>query len=171
MLLSKPISHYYVTNITDTSIPLTGIIEMSALVDREEFGGSHLIYLPKYVPCNDSMFEMTDEQIQERFVSSVESMYSTFDRNDIQAFKISRVRSVMAIPTLDYSERLPSMKTSISGIYVVNSAHILRGNLNVNETIQIAEDAMESILLPVIQAGVHPKQERLAGESEKHLVG
>jgi hypothetical protein len=56
----------------------------------------------------------------------------------------------MALPTVRYSERLPPMKTSIPGVYGVNSAHILKGNLNVNETIQIAEDAIEGVLKPAL---------------------
>ena len=52
----------------------------------------------------------------------------------------------MAIPTLNYSQSLPNMKTSIDGLYLVNSSFILKGNLNVNETITIAEDALEGVL-------------------------
>lgn len=58
----------------------------------------------------------------------------------------SRVRNVMAIPTLRYSESLPQMNSSVDGLYVVNSSYILKGNLNVNESITIAEDAMDSVL-------------------------
>ena len=32
------------------------------------------------------------------------------------------------------------MKTSIDGVYVVNSSHIVNGTLNVNETVQLAEN-------------------------------
>ena len=52
----------------------------------------------------------------------------------------------MAIPTLNYSQLLPPMKSSVDGLYIVNSSYILRGNLNVNETITIAEEAMETVL-------------------------
>ena len=38
------------------------------------------------------------------------------------------------------------MKSSVDGLYVVNSSYILKGNLNVNESITIAEDAMETVL-------------------------
>ena len=58
----------------------------------------------------------------------------------------SRLRNVMAIPTLRYSESLPQMNSSVDGLYVVNSSYILKGNLNVNESITIAEDAMDSVL-------------------------
>jgi hypothetical protein len=57
----------------------------------------------------------------------------------------------MALPTLNYSENLPPMKTSIPGVFAVNSAHIVKGNLNVNETIEIAEDALQRWLIPAIE--------------------
>ena len=42
-LLKRPLSPYYVTNILDPSIPFTGLIEMSALVDPAELGNRHLV--------------------------------------------------------------------------------------------------------------------------------
>ena len=146
LLLKKPISKFYVTNITDTWVPMTAVIEMTTIVDTDEFNGNSLVYLPKYVPADHELFDKTDEEIEESFISALEKMYPDFSRDDVEAFKISRVRSVMAIPTLRYSELLPPMKSSVDGMYFVNSSYILRGNLNVNETITIAEEAMETVL-------------------------
>ena len=146
LLMKKPISKFYVTNITDTWVPMTAVIEMTTIVDTEEFGGKSLVYLPKYVPADHELFDKSDEEIEESFIAALEKMYPGFDREDVEAFKISRVRSVMAIPTLRYSELLPPMKSSVDGMYFVNSSYILRGNLNVNETITIAEEAMETVL-------------------------
>ncbi len=39
MLLKKAISPYYVTNITDSWPPFTGVIEMTALIDKKEVDG------------------------------------------------------------------------------------------------------------------------------------
>jgi len=49
----------------------------------------------------------------------------------------------MPLPTLGYSKRVPPTETSARGLHLVNSAHILNGTLNVNETIQLAERAAE----------------------------
>ena len=140
--MKKPLSPYYVTNITDTWVPLTAVIEMTTIVDPAELGGHSLVYLPKYMIADDPAFADSDDAVRERCLSTLEKMYPHFSRDDVLAFRTSRVRYVMALPTLNYSERLPPMQTSIPGVYAVNSAHILKGNLNVNETIQIAEDAV-----------------------------
>ena len=141
LLLKKPLAHYYVTNITDTWVPFTGVIEMTALVNRSEFGGLSLVYLPKYVPPEDPIFEESDESIQDRFLAALVQMYPKFDRSDVVEFKVSRVRQVFAISTLNYSQRLPAVETSLPGVRILNSAHILNGTLNVNETILLAERA------------------------------
>lgn len=146
MLLKKPISPYYVTNITDTWVPMTAVIEMSNIVDRNEFGGNSLVYLPKYVPADHELFEKSDEEVKDSFIGALEEMYPEFDREDIIDFKICRTRLVMAIPTLNYSKKLPQQKTSVDGLYLVNSSYILKGNLNVNETIEIAEDAYRDVI-------------------------
>jgi protoporphyrinogen oxidase len=64
ILLKKAISPYYVTNITDTWPPFTGIIEMTALIDKKEVDGKHLIYLPKYVNPDDSLFDKDDAALR-----------------------------------------------------------------------------------------------------------
>jgi protoporphyrinogen oxidase len=138
VLMKESLSPYYVTNITDET-PFTGIIEMSALVEKAEFGGRALVYLPKYVAPDDELFERTDAEIEETFLTALEKMYPHFDRKGVEAFKISRVRQVFPLPVLDYSAYLPSINTSVPGLYVVNSAHIVNGTLNVNETVQLAE--------------------------------
>ena len=146
LLLRRPLAGFYVTNITDSWVPFTGVIEMSALVDRAQFGGHSLVYLPKYVDPSDPTFELGDDQIQEQFLSALERMYSGFGRGDLVSFRVSRVRHVFALPTLGYSRRLPAMDTTIPGVHVVNSTHIVNGTLNVNETVQLAEREARRLL-------------------------
>jgi protoporphyrinogen oxidase len=150
VLLKHPLSPYYVTNITEPWVPFTAVIEMTALVERKHFGGNSLVFLPKYVTPDDPLFSTSDEEIQDRFLAALARMYPSFQRSDVLAFRVSRVKYVLAISTLNYSEQVPAMETSIPGLYLVNSAQIVNGTLNVNETVQLAEKAAEAFAnLPV----------------------
>jgi protoporphyrinogen oxidase len=146
LLLKQPLATYYVTNITDDGVPFTGVIEMSTLVDRQMFGGHALVYLPKYVDPDDPAFQRSDQELQDEFIQALVQMYPNFDRRDLLAFRVSRVKYVFAISTLNYSATLPSMQTSLPGIHIVNSAHIPNGTLNVNECIQLADRALGQLL-------------------------
>ena len=145
VVLDAPLAGYYVTNITDPWVPFTGVIEMTALVDPAELGGRHLVYLPKYVAEGDPAFTAPDDEVEEQFLAALERMYPRFRRSQVLAFRVSRVRCVCAVPTLRYSERAPAMTTSVPGLFLLGSAHIVNGTLNVNETVRLAEDAVEEM--------------------------
>ena len=146
VLLKQPLSTYYVTNITEDWVPFTGVIEMTTLVKPEAFGGRSLIYLPKYVPSGDPALERSDEALRTEFIEALERMYPHFQASDVLSFQVSRVKYVVAVPTLNYSQTLPPMQTSLAGLHIINSAHILNGTLNVNETVQLAEQAAVMLL-------------------------
>ena len=147
VLLSKAISHYYVTNITDTGTPFTGIIEMTALIDKKkELKGKNLVYLPKYVNQDDSLFESSDTEIRKIFLGTLLKMYPQLSESDVLYFGVAKARVVFALPTIGYSESLPGIQTSIDNFFIVNSAQIINGTLNVNETIQVAESKLKEIL-------------------------
>ena len=147
LLLKKPLAKYYVTNITDAWVPFTAVIEMTTLVDPAEFGGRTLVYLPKYVAPDDPLFEVSDDDLRTQFIAALKRMYPHFEESDVAAFRVSRVRHVVALTTLNYSDNLPPMQTSLPGVFAVNSAHIVNGTLNVNETVKLAEDAVRDLLL------------------------
>jgi protoporphyrinogen oxidase len=139
VLLRRPLANYYVTNITDASIPFTGVIEMTALVDRERFGGNSLVYLPRYLVQDDEYWKVCDAEVERDFTAALERMYPDFRRDDIIEFRVARAREVLAISTLNYSdEALPSLRTSLPNVFIVNSAQIASGTLNLNETVGLA---------------------------------
>ncbi len=146
ILLSRPISKYYVTNITDSWPPFTGIIEMTALVDPAELGNRSLVYLPKYVEPGDDLFLKISDELREYFLKPLFKMYPDFSDKDVTFWNVSSARRVFALPTLNYSEKLPSIATSLEGYYIINSAQIINGTLNVNETVQVAESKLMEIL-------------------------
>ncbi|HEX7049737.1 MAG TPA: NAD(P)/FAD-dependent oxidoreductase [Longimicrobiales bacterium] len=152
VLLRKPLADFYVTNITDSWVPFTAVIEMTALVDRERFGGHSLVYLPRYVTRDDPFWTRSDDEIREDFLAALERMYPHFRRDDVIDWKLGRVREVLAVPTLDYSrDALVPTRTSLENVFVVNSSQIVNGTLNVNETLGLAR-AKAAELAPFIRA-------------------
>ncbi len=147
VLLDKPISQFYVTNITDSWVPFTGVIEMSALVDKKYFNNNNLIYLPKYVSPTDPLFNYSDEEIKKFFISNFKKMYPWLADDNLKFIGVARAKHVITVLTKDYSINLPAVTTSIPNVYIVNTSYILDGTLNVNETIKVAETKLKEIFV------------------------
>jgi protoporphyrinogen oxidase len=146
VLLKKSISPFYVTNITDSWPPFTGIIEMTALIDKIETKGKHLVYLPRYVNPEDQLFEKNENQLKAFFLNPLFKMYPNLSEDDVHFWGVSKARIVFALPTISYSKKVPAVTTSLENYYIINSAQIINGTLNVNETIQVAETKLKEIL-------------------------
>lgn len=144
ILLRRPLSPYYITNITDSWVPFTAVIEMSALVDRGQFGGHSLVYLPWYVSSEDKAFEESDLSLRDRWLAALSRMYPFLKKEDVLGFRISRRRHVHALSTLNYSDHVLPMKTSMDGVHLVNSSQIVNGTTNVNETLALANRFFDS---------------------------
>jgi protoporphyrinogen oxidase len=140
LLLRKPLGGYYYTNVIDRQIPFTGLIEMTALVDREYFGGNSLAYLPRYTTPDDPFWQRSDAEIQNAFMDGLQIMYPAIKQTDVLAFKVWRIKEIMPILTLNYSrDLLPSTRTSLEHVFVVNSSQIVDGTWNVNEVVRLAK--------------------------------
>lgn len=147
LLLDRPLSGFYVTNLTDDA-PFTGVIEMSALVSAEEFNYRTLVYLPKYTVEDDPIVSKSDDEIVAEFTASLREIFPAAVQAEVVASRVSRVRHVLPVSTLGYSKSVPSMTTSDPDIFVVNSSQIINGTLNVNETLELANRVLEVIGAP-----------------------
>ncbi len=149
ILMDKPLTGYYVTNIIDDWVPLTGIIEMGSILPPEKFGGNYLVYLPQYMLSNDPRLHEPDEVIHERCLATLERMYPKKSiRQSVKSIQTARASFVMALPTLDFSESRPPVLLSQSGVYLLNSARIVKGTLNVNETLELLEEEFNGEIWP-----------------------
>lgn len=146
MLLSRPLAGFYVINVLDEGLPFTGVIEMSALTGSASFGGRHLLYLPKYAEVGDPIFEAQEDTLRAEFIRGLRRICQDLKDSEVLAFRISKVPYVMALPTPQYLRNIPSFRTSVPRVYIVNSAQIRAGTLNVNETLAVAKGAVGRVL-------------------------
>lgn len=146
LLIERPLSGNYLTYIADPAIPFTAVVEVSALTGTAVFGGRTLVYLPRYVTGNDPYWRLDDRTIEGRFVEGLRRIVTDLEPGEVRAFRLSRVRHVLAVTTLDHSRKRPPLVTSIPGVSLVTSAQIVNGTLNVNETLALAAEAIPRLL-------------------------
>ncbi len=146
LLIDKPISPYYITNITDRWVPFSAIIEFSNVTGTEPFNGKSLVYLPKYVAPDDPLFLQDDEAIRQSFISALIRMVPGFEPSNVSAFRISRVRNVFPFPIAAAPYQPPAFATSLAGVTLATAAQIDDATLNVDRSIALANAASTHVL-------------------------
>jgi protoporphyrinogen oxidase len=142
LLLDRPLAPYYLTYITDPETPFTAVVETTAFIDPNEIGGRSLVYLPKYTSADDPIFRATDDEVVERFMPYLRTMYPSLADDQVLAAKVSRVPQIFAVPTLRYSDQAPSVATSVAGLFLAGSAHLPLSTLNVDDTLSLVDQVV-----------------------------
>ncbi|MEM9342747.1 MAG: FAD-dependent oxidoreductase [Pseudomonadota bacterium] len=143
VVLDRPLAGNYLTYLTDPDLPFTAIVETSALTGA--FDGKTLVYLPRYVTQDDPYWGLDDDELRQQFVEGLRAVHPDIPEDAVQAFRVARVRHVMAVPTVGYRDIAPPVTTSVPGLYVVNSAQIIDGTLNVDATLGVLDRALPEL--------------------------
>lgn len=139
--LRRALSPYYVLNLTDPGLPFTGVIGLTTLVEPEEVGGYHLVYLPRYLPDDDPDFDKPDEAFYAPFMAGLQRIFwrRGFCPDEVVLWRVYRTRFVSPLHVLRYDElRLP-IAILPGRLYLLNTGRVLGGTLNNNQMIEEAE--------------------------------
>jgi protoporphyrinogen oxidase len=145
LVLSRKLTPYYTTNLTEHRVPFTGVIEMTSLISLDETAGRHLVYLPKYTAPGDPLFDASDEDVWNLFRKPLFQMFPDLKETEIERRFVFRERLVQPLPVLYYSQRVPAMETNVPGLFVANTTQIINSTLNNNEMIKIAKTAVAAV--------------------------
>ena len=139
-------------------MPFTGIVEMTNLIDATtSASGRSLVYLPKYTSPSDPLFNLSDDEVWDRFAPALFRIHPTLKNSEIESMHIFRERFVQPVPTLNYSEHAPTVSTGIPHLFVANSTQIVNDTLNNNAMTRIARNACSVLMKDLAdQAGARP---------------
>jgi len=100
LALRKPLTPYYVLNIGDPSVELTGLIEMTNLIDpAQETSGLSLVYLPRYMDSEDRLLGAPDSELYPSFFDrGLKRLFPGFCDDQIVYRGIHRARLVQPLP-------------------------------------------------------------------------
>jgi hypothetical protein len=91
-----------------------------------------LVYLPRYLTQDDPFWQRSDAEVKESFWPRSNGCIRT-SGGEVLAFEVSRVREVLAARRFNTRHRSCRRRTSLEHVFIVNSAQIANGTLNLND--------------------------------------
>jgi len=137
LVLRRPLTQFYVLNIADPSIELTGLIEMTNLIDRNaETGGLSLLYLPRYLDSADPAFDSDDRALTESLLGrGIQRLYPDLADADIVDRQVHRARFVQPLPLVRHGTIGAAPPTLKRPFTILNTSMLECATLNNNEVV------------------------------------
>lgn len=144
--LDRKLTDTYWLNIADDSLPFTAVIEHTNFFGPENYNGSHLVYLSKYVEQDHPYFDLADEQIMDAYLPHLKKLNSAFDPSWIKRRWVFRERAAQPITPLHYSEKIPDLKTPLDNLWLANTTQIYPEDRGTNYAVRLGDDVSKRIL-------------------------
>jgi protoporphyrinogen oxidase len=88
--LSESLTDTYWLNIGDEA-PFGALIEHTNFVPEGRYGGTHLLYVAKYIQDLDSdLWNSSDQAVETKWVEGIESLFPAFDRSTVEWIQTAR---------------------------------------------------------------------------------
>jgi protoporphyrinogen oxidase len=148
LALNRSLSDTYWLNVNDPRFPFVGVIEHTNFEPPSSYGGHHIVYLSKYLPPSDPMYEMDADQLLEFSIPHIQRMFPEFKRDWIDLHYVWRADYAQPIAEKNYSALLPPNATALPNVMITTMAQVYpedRGtNYAVREGRQVARLLMAS---------------------------
>lgn len=144
--MTKPLSHIYWLNISDTDIPFGGIIEQTNFIPKKHYNDHHVAYIFNYVPWEHEYLGMEQKQLLDIFYPALKKMFPHFDEaNVVKTYNfVDKYASPAYIGR--YSEFIPPHEMNVPGLYLGSMTQIYPEDRNMNNSMGMGYNAADKAL-------------------------
>lgn len=132
-----------------SEFPFLALVEHTNYMDKQHFGGDHLVYMGDYVSPDHEYFQLSEDELAERFTAALTKVNPNFSPDWIKNRWVFRAPYAQPLPTVNHSRNIPDLRTPIQGLYWASMSQVYPWDRGTNYAIEIgrrvARLAMEDL--------------------------
>jgi protoporphyrinogen oxidase len=134
--LKKSLSQTYWLNVNDPGFPFVGVIEHTNFDSPDNYKGSHIAYLSRYLAVEDPVWAYNDTQYFEFALTHLKRMFPDMDESWVLDYKVWRSSYAQPVTERDYSKYVPGAETPFANAWISTMAQIYPEDRGTNYAIR-----------------------------------
>ncbi len=145
--LDRQLTRYYWHNLPkETGFPFLSMVEHTNFIGPENYGGDHLIYCGDYLDPGHEYFNLSKEQLLDRFLPALKRFNPAFDRSWVTDSWLWSTAYAQPIPPVNHSQNIPPIRTPVKGLYFASMSQVYPWDRGTNFAVQIGRQAATLIM-------------------------
>lgn len=133
---------YYWYNIPkNAGFPFLAMVEHTNYVSADHFGGEHILYCGDYLESGHEYFNLSKEQLLERFIPGIRRINPAFDRSWIIKTWLHRTQYAQPVPLVNHAKNIPAIQTPLPGLYFASMSQVYPWDRGTNFAVEIGRRA------------------------------
>ena len=146
LVMDRPFTNKYWLNIADQDMPFVALIEHTNLIDRELYGGKHILYISNYPNRDSDLYRKSAEELMELFVPHLQKINPEFERSWVIEYHHHRVDGAQPIVGVNYGAGIPDHRTPIQGLYLANTTQIYPEDRGTNYSVRMGRQVAQMVM-------------------------
>jgi len=144
--LKKSLSETYWLNVNDPGFPFVGVIEHTNFDAPENYKGSHIIYLSRYLPADDPIWRYSDDEYLAYSFEHLKRMFPELEQSWLIDYKVWRSEFAQPVTERDYSNYVPGIETPYKNTFIASMAQIYPEDRGTNYAIRDGKSIADHII-------------------------
>lgn len=143
--LNRSLSDTYWLNVNDPGFPFVGVIEHTNFDSPENYGGSHIVYLSRYISTEDPVWFYSEKEYLDYALGHLKEMFPDFDDSWLLDSRVWRADYAQPVTEKGYSDYVPGIETPFDNATISTMAHIYPEDRGTNYAIRDGRTAGRDI--------------------------
>ena len=136
---------FYWINLPKDQFPFLALVEHTNFVEREHYGGDHLIYCGDYLDPAHEYFRLTQDELLERFLPALRLANPDFAPSWVRASWLHREAYAQPIVPLDHSRNIPPLATPLRGLYWASMSQVYPWDRGTNFAVELGQRVARAV--------------------------
>ena len=138
LALDRPLTqgHYWI-NLPKAEFPFLGLVEHTNYIDPAHYGGDHLVYLGDYPPPEHEYFQLSKEELLDRFLPHLSRFNPDFSPGWVRQSWLFREEYAQPVPLLNHSQKIPDLRTPIPGLFWASMSQVYPWDRGTNYAVEL----------------------------------
>ena len=146
LVMDRPFTNKYWMNIADPGMPFVALIEHTNLIDKELYGGKHILYISNYPSRDNELYQMSGDELMDLFVPHLQKINPDFERSWVIEYHHHRVDGAQPIVGVNYGARIPDHRTPLQGLYLANTTQIYPEDRGTNYSVRMGRQVAQMVM-------------------------
>lgn len=133
-------------NRQENRFPFLALVEHTNYLEAEHYGGDHIIYCGDYVPPDHEYFQLSEDELIERFLPALKVVNPAFERDWVRQAWVWRAPYAQPVPFVNQSEKIPPLETPIPGLIWASMSQVYPWDRGTNYAVEIGRRAARLVL-------------------------
>ena len=129
-------------------LPFLAVVEHTNYIDRQHYGGDHIVYLGDYLPPDHPYMDAPQEEVLARYLAALPRINPAFKATWLRDSWLFRARYAQPVPMVNHSQNILPIQTPIANLYSANMSQVYPWDRGTNFAVEIGRKAARQMMKP-----------------------